>query len=163
MHHFLQLRNDSAYHHRFPTPPAKSPSPTRRTHHTHHAHPHLHTAVLPRQPKIRHVPHAPQSSPAGNPSSNRKQQSPHDTQSPSAGKVWRDVGRHPGHPYPRSCPRASPSAAESTGMDAYVPPCRTHPLPATESPARHQHTTNTPPAPQRHLTGIPNPSNRGRL
>lgn len=48
MHHFLQLRNDSAYHHRFPTPPAKSPS---RIHRTHHAHPHLYAAVLPRATK----------------------------------------------------------------------------------------------------------------
>lgn len=149
MHHFLQLRNDSAYHHRFPTPPAKSPSPTR---HTPTLITRIHICIRQscRGNQRYGIPHTPQSSPVGDPSSNRKQQSPHDTQSPSAGKVWRDVGRRPGHPYPHSCPRASPSAAESTGMDAYVPPCRTHPLPAAESPARHQHATSASAAPHRH-------------
>ena len=162
MHHFLQLRNDSAYHHRFPTPPAKSPKPYSPHPHTHHAHPHLYTTVLPRQPKIRHVPHTPQSSPVGDPSSNRKQQSPHDTQSPSpstekSGAMSNDIPGILIH-----IPVRTP-AAESTGMDAYARFVERAHTPAAESPAHHQHTTNTPPAPQRHLTGIPNPSNRGRL
>ena len=161
MHHFLQLRNDSAYHHRFPTPPAKSPS---RTHRTPTLITRIHICIRQsyRGNQRYGIPHTPQSSPVGDPSSNRKQQSPHDTQSPSpstekSGAMSNDIPGILIH-----IPVRTP-AAESTGMDAYARFVERAHTPAAESPAHHQHTTNTPPAPQRHLTGIPNPSNRGRL